>query len=277
MAICRSPKQTPIFSKITEWEVTLPKIRFLLGLLGCSLASISHAESPSPWTGFYAGGHFGYAFGQPSQPALGFSDPAGGGIGTLYEAGGLSIASFRTGGILGGAQAGYNYQLSPWVVGVEADWSATDINGSRNASATPDPATFGGTYSVSTIKQSVDWLATLRARIGVGTDHWLFYSTGGLAVGRVRNSLDVVLVTPIPYTFSFNGSNDNTQVGWTAGAGTEYAIGRWSIKAEYLYYDLGPNRLSAPTGDTMFVTGGVITLDQRTAGHIVRGGINFHF
>jgi outer membrane immunogenic protein len=235
------------------------------------------AQAPYSWTGFYVGGQFGYGFGRSTQPALGFSDPAGAGVGTFYEAGGISIGSYPSQGVLGGVQAGYNYQIAKWVLGFEADWAATGINGSRSAPAMPDPAIFGGTNSVANISQSLDWLATFRGRVGVNADNWLFYGTGGLALGRVRNAMDVTIFTPIPYAFSFAGANGNTQVGWTAGVGTEVAVGRFSIKAEYLYYDLGSNRLYAPTADPLLVPGGTLTLDQYTSGHIVRAGINFHF
>ena len=256
---------------------SLRQLSVAFGVAVIAFTQPAFAETPYNWTGFYIGGHVGYGFGGQTEPAFGFSDPAGAGIGTFYQAGGISIASYPTEGILGGLQAGYNYQLAKWVFGFEADWSATGIKGSRSATALPNPAIFGGTNSTSTTTQSLDWLATVRARVGVSADNWLFYGTGGLAIGRVSSSLDVTLNTPIPYSFSFNGSNVNTQLGWTAGVGAEYAIGRWSIKAEYIYYDLGSSRVSAPTTDTLFATGAVLTLDQNTSGQIVRGGVNFHF
>jgi outer membrane immunogenic protein len=233
---------------------------------------------PFNWTGFYAGAHFGYGFGQPTNPAIGFSDPAGAGVGPFLEGGGFNIANYPNKGVLGGVQAGYNYQLSPlWVVGAEGDWSFTDINGSYSAASNPDPAMFGGTYSVSNIRTSLDWLATLRGRVGVTSDNWLFYGTGGLAIGRVTSGFDSYVNTPIPFSFSFNGANSTTNVGWTAGAGTEYAFGRFSLKLEYLYYDLGANRVTSPVTDTLIAPGAALTLDQRTVGHIIRAGLNYHF
>jgi outer membrane immunogenic protein len=234
---------------------------------------------PFSWTGFYAGAHLGYGFGQPTNPAIGFSDPAGIGVGSFLEGGGFNISPYPNKGILGGVQVGYNYQLSPlWVVGAEGDWSFTDINGSYSATSFPDPAMFGGTYSVSNVRTSLDWLATLRARVGVTSDNWLFYGTSGLALGRVTSSFDSYVNIPgIPYNFSFNGANSTTNVGWTAGAGTEYAFGRWSAKLEYLYYDVGANRVTSPATDTLFAQGAGLTLDQRTSGHIVRAGLNYHF
>ena len=254
------------------------RVTTICGLTALTLSNVAQAQAPYSWTGFYVGGHFGYGFGQPTNPAIGFSDPNGIGVGTFLEGGGFNVSSFTSRGVLGGLQAGYNYQVTPWVLGVEADWSFTDINGSRSATSSPDPAVFGGTYSVSTVKTNVDWLATVRARAGISADNWLFFGTGGLAIGRVTSQFDSYVNIPaIPYNFSFNGSNSVTNVGWTAGVGTEYAFGRWSAKLEYLYYDLGANRVTSPTQDTLFATGAVLTLDQRSSGHIVRAGINFHF
>jgi len=231
---------------------------------------------PYNWTGFYAGAHFGYGFGQPVNPGIGFSDPYGVGIGTYIEAGGFNIASYPSKGVLGGVQAGYNYQISSWLVGVEADWSATDINGAHSG---PSGAFDSNTFT--TTRTSLDWLATLRARVGVTSDNWLFYGTGGLALGRVTSGFDTSFASDVApagtFNFSFNGANSATNVGWTAGAGTEYALGRFSVKIEYLYYDVGANRVTSPTSDTVIVPGVVLTLDQRTAGHIIRAGLNYHF
>jgi outer membrane immunogenic protein len=229
------------------------------------------------WTGFYAGAHFGYGFGQPTNPAIGFSDPYGIGVGTFLELGGFNIANYPNKGILGGVQAGYNYQISSWVLGAEADWSATDINGSYSALSFIDPNTVSG-ISVTNVKTSLDWLATLRARVGVTSDNWLFYGTGGLALGRVTSGFDSYITDRFTgFNFSYNGANSTTNVGWAAGAGTEYALGRFSVKFEYLYYDVGANRVTSPTTDKVYALGSFLTLDQRMAGHIVRVGLNYHF
>jgi opacity protein-like surface antigen len=71
------------------------------------------------------------------------------------------------------------------LVGVEADRSATDINGAHSGTAGAfDSNTF------TTTRTSLDWLATLRARVGVTSDNGLFYGTGGLAPGRVTSGFD---------------------------------------------------------------------------------------
>lgn len=110
-------------------------------------------------------------------------------------------------GILGGIQLGYNWQFSPNIVfGIEADVSGTDMNA-----------------SIVGIPVHVDYLASLRARIGYTMDRTMIYGTGGLAYSRAAAL----------------GLHD-TDTGWVIGGGLEWAYSRnWTLRAEYLYYDLG--------------------------------------
>lgn len=112
-------------------------------------------------------------------------------------------------GFTGGVQLGYNWQFSPNIVfGIEADISGTDMNGAP-----------GG------IPTHVDYIGTARARIGYTWDRTMIYGTGGLAFSRAAAL----------------GIHD-TDTGWTIGGGLEWAYSNsWSLKAEYLYYDLGAN------------------------------------
>jgi outer membrane immunogenic protein len=114
---------------------------------------------------------------------------------------GDTLAGGDVDGFLGGVQLGYNWQLSRnWVFGVEADISGTDLN---NAFPT-----------------HVDYLGTLRARIGYTWDRTMFYGTGGLAWNRA----------------SVAGFHD-TDTGYALGAGIEWAFApNWSAKVEYMYY-----------------------------------------
>jgi outer membrane immunogenic protein len=78
------------------------------------------------------------------------------------------------------------------------------------------------------------------------------------------------------------GAIRNTRVGWTAGAGGEYALGNgWSFKAEYLYVDLGRSTVTS-TNLTAFIppTAFLATVFTRSAdlkSNIVRVGVNYHF
>ncbi|GAB4066078.1 porin family protein [Ancylobacter sonchi] len=141
-----------------------------------------------------------------------------------------------TDGFLGGIQAGYNWQFagSPLVVGIETDIQATNI----------ESPTF-----------SLDYFGTVRARLGFAVDQFLIYGTGGFAYGRGDYELAGL-------------TNKQTNTGWTIGAGGEYAFSpNWSVKAEYLYVDLGTETYATVVGP----------LDVGTTANILRLGVNYKF
>ena len=73
-------------------------------------------------------------------------------------------------GIVGGAQAGFNWQINNFVLGAEGDVSVTDWSDSKAASGDSEK-----------ISADVDLLASLRARVGFAVDALLIYATAGAA------------------------------------------------------------------------------------------------
>lgn len=227
---------------------------------------------PAPafsWTGFYIGLNAGGAWGTANvsfNPTGPFWATAPAGEPAFVAAQGsprLHGSSF-----IGGGQAGYNYQTGNVVLGIEADIDYLGLRMSRTTPvfAFPGSASFFFMESVST-----NWLATVRPRLGVAADHWLFYATGGLAVGNQNFSESMTFVPALTAA----GTTNPTKAGWTAGAGVEYAFTRQlSAKAEYLYFDLGSVGFT-----TVFP--GFPTLFQNISSHltanIVRVGLNYRF
>jgi outer membrane immunogenic protein len=178
-------------------------------------------------------------------------------------------------GFIGGLQAGYNQQFGMFVGGVEAD---INVLGNRRITTSLDSAAsapFGlpAGFVVVDTSSRLDWLGTLRLRGGVAIDRLLVYGTGGLAYGAPKNRIDVSIG---PFLPSHTGSNDDVRAGWTLGTGAEYAVtNNLTMKAEYLYYDLGRTTVTAtatndyPLADTT-ATG---RFDNR--GHIARVGLNY--
>ena len=118
-------------------------------------------------------------------------------------------------------------------------WSASrpPIRGRGYKSSTTNafPAalvTPGATYSAK-----INWLTTITPRLGYAAGPWLAYVKGGLAAGEVDSTMTGALVPTIEV------HEKNRQLGWTAGAGVEYAMSnRWVVGLEYNYYDLGSER-----------------------------------
>ena len=65
------------------------------------------------------------------------------------------------------------------------------------------------------------------------------------------------------------------QLGWTAGAGLEYAfMGNWTAKLEYLYLDLGSvSTVPTPAANSTVA----VAFNSRVTDNIVRAGVNYKF
>jgi outer membrane immunogenic protein len=199
--------------------------------------------APINWGGFYVGVNGGYGFGTSNWTAAAASPAAG-----------ASIGSFNTSGFLGGGTMGLNLQAGDFLFGVEtdADWSTvhgSSSNGYCNAIT-----------ANATCETKSDWLGTGRLRIGYVFDRVLLYGTGGIAFGNIQAGLNP------PATF-----DSATNVGWTAGAGVEFAFAEnWTAKLEYLYVDLGNMSCTANCGLAVPFT---VPLTE----NVVRAGVNFKF
>jgi outer membrane immunogenic protein len=238
------------------------------------------------WTGFYVGANLGWSFGRSRTDV------------TIAGAPFVSTSQ-RMDGILGGLQAGYNWQSGRAVFGLETDIQATAQKGSSSLvdfipgtpgtpaipcilfdppapacapGSVPIPATPGtpAITGIATYQNKLPWFGTFRGRLGfTPADRWLVYATGGLAYGEVSTS----------ETLNVNGaivafSTDRTKLGWTVGGGVEAALwGNWTGKLEYLYIDFGTvnNTLIGIAPITPIVTSSHVT-DQ-----IVRVGLNYRF
>ena len=251
------------------------------GTVGASAADMAlKARPPAPvaavynWTGFYIGGNIGYGWGQDTNPSVSFVDPGGAvAFGPYFAAGGNVLPNLRPEGVIGGGQVGYNWQINQFVLGAVADFQAADIGSSATAIVGPPTVLL---TSFQTLSQRLDFLGTVRGRAGVAFNNVLLYGTGGLAYGRVRNSM--TFDAPPPAAVFFTGTSSEWRTGWAAGVGGEYGIGPWSIGLEYLHYDLGRSSvtgLSAPPG--LAFPGASLTATQRTAGDIVRATFNYRF
>jgi opacity protein-like surface antigen len=224
-------------------------------------ADIALKAPPAPppvgfsWTGLYAGVHAGYGTGDGNAARV---DPGAllalfPGVNNLTS---TASAPFTLGvgqsGWLGGLQAGYNWQSGPVVAGVEADISAAGIGGRASGSYAFRPVFLVGDFDnytgTVTVTQDIDYLGTLRGRLGYASNNWLFFATGGLAWAHVKASLDssharLTNNFPIPGVLGAldgHASTSGYNVGYAVGGGGEWAFApRWSLKAEYLYLNLG--------------------------------------
>jgi len=187
-----------------------------------AISSAFAAAAPAmagDWEGGYVGLHAGWADGD-RDTSYGLAPPL------------PAFANGKNGygqsGALAGLQLGYNFELNPtWVLGVKADWSWADVDGSSTFTSPAFPTGFKGTGNY-------DWLASTTVRLGyLVNNKFMVFADGGLAFGG----------------FEFNSSSgynfNESRSGWTLGIGGEYRFTpRASMSFQYNYYDFGSDKNS---------------------------------
>ncbi len=192
---------------------------FAADLAPAPVEPVAPVYVPYSWTGFYVGAQGGYQWSEQSGPfgnfGLGLTGP--------YEA-------HPDGAVLGGF-AGYNYQFNSFVVGAEGDINA--LLGA-NDKITTFQSGFGPYYIHS--KQTYD--GAVRLRLGYALDRLLPYIAGGVAFTNLKAE----------YSRSGNppfARVNQDRVGWTIGAGVEYAFTDHIIgRLEYRYSDYGTKKFA---------------------------------
>lgn len=216
--------------------------KFLLAgvvIISASTAAMAADFAPEPvaydWSGFYIGLNAGAAW---NNSSVDLDD-------------GVTVFSLDDDGAVftGGAEAGYNWQMDSFVMGVETDFNYLGFDEEED---------FGGGTSLDI---EGDWFGTFRGRLGFAADNLLFYGTGGLAYGHGDIEACIGGVCD---------SESNVNWGWTVGAGLQYGLNEnWILGAEYLYVDLGNPDVSC----------GVVGCsgDADVAFSVVRAKLDFKF
>ena len=217
-----------------------------IGLASTSYAAdliIEEPEAPigivdvGDWNGAYIGASVGGAWGTQAGD---YDDPWD----DFDE-------SFDLSGWLAGVQAGANFQMDSFVLGIEGDISWADIAGDSSD------------ISDDILYTNVDWVGTLRARAGLAFDSILLYATAGVAFASVSQWVDD----------DFSGDTDTvtgTRFGWVAGVGAEAMVAdNVSLKGEVLFHDLADTDTDFDNGTTYY--------DDSVSFTTFKVGVNFHF
>lgn len=213
------------------------------------------------WTGLHIGVNGGYGMGTHDYPITA----------TLGAVGISGKAAGDASGFLGGAQIGYDLQLSNHiVVGLEADFDWADIKGPLSAGGS---ASIGGVplgSATASVGTALDYIGTVRGRIGYAVgDPWLVYATGGWAYGGTTSSAGI----DIPGVFTGGLSRKRDHSGWVAGLGTEFAVTpNLTLRAEYMHVDFSSETLLALT-----LGGAAARIKVDPSYDIVRVGMNYKF
>lgn len=162
-------------------------------------------SSTGDWSGFYVGGHVGYAWGETGNSWRNNVTP-------WTPDGDISYDDVSS-----GLHLGHLWQNGWLAYGIEGDITWSSLEG--------DDSQFAGLVNAV----EMNYMATIRARAGVTRGPSLFYATGGVAFSELEKK-DLTL----------GSSATNDLVGWTIGGGYEHAFtGGWRGRIEYLYVDFG--------------------------------------
>lgn len=183
--------------------------------------------APTNWGGFYVGGHLGASWTSGSASlkskcwdyALAKIAVETDNYEEYYCEDSSNHADLGDSSVLGGVHVGYNIQHGAFVYGVEGDVSFAD---------------------------NIDYLASIRGRLGVAANNWLFYATGGVAFigGGFSGTISDANIASVPY------DTYDDQVGFVVGGGVEVKLApNWSIGVEGLYYGFDGNTYHAAGWD----------------------------
>ena len=215
------------------------------------------------WTGYYVGGHLGYAWGNSDWAARTAGGETSSGSLDFF----LAYDAFKgTGSYFSGFQAGYNYTLpSGLLLGFEADVSAPNtIKGSQTFAS---PAIGQASY-----EEKVEYSGTVRARLGYVRNDWLIYATAGYAWTYDLFTRTQLAGTPVGGTANPGTAETSHALrsGWAVGTGVEVPVAAsWTAKLEYLFTAFGPHGVGFPAGAQRF--------ESDLALQSVRLGLNYQF
>jgi outer membrane immunogenic protein len=190
-------------------------------------------SAPTNWGGAYVGGHLG---------AVWTSGDA-----SIQEADGDWRGPLATGdlgetAVFGGVHAGYNWQHASFVYGVEGDVG---------------------------FSSHIDYLSSIRGRLGVASGNALFYGAGGVAF--VGTNLSASISNTFN-TATFDLSEHQT--GYVVGGGAEFKLNpRWSVGVEGLYYGFDGVTSNVNAANT---AGYVGTANAGADFAVVQGRLSYH-
>jgi outer membrane immunogenic protein len=241
--------------KLLVATTALVALSVSVSAMAADLAARPYTKAPpfvapvTTWAGFYLGVQGGGAWGTSDETFVGLPN-ARRFLGTQsYD---------TTGGFVGGV-AGYNWQFSNVVLGVEGDYHWADINGRSSVIN----AGLNDTYFTQ-----LRSFGDIKGRLGYAAGPALFFVSGGAAVGDLQHRYDAANNGGAANTFT----QSSTRWGWTVGAGAEYMFApSWSAKLEYNYIDFGKSSINyeafASTNRS----------EWKDTVHTVKAGVIYHF
>jgi len=179
------------------------------------------------WTGTYVGADLGGVWGTFDFAPTTTNNITG-------AVGAPAVAGLNNSSVIGGFQAGYNWQIGQWVLGLEQDYQFTGLKQTMTFAAPAGLLLAGDSMAVKT-----DYLTATRVKLGMAWDRAMVYAAGGLETGELDVSSTYVARAGGSPAMGFTDAH-KLHVGFNVGAGVDYAVtNNVFIGVEYRYLDLG--------------------------------------
>ncbi len=254
----------------------------LVPLLYFGIAITASADEPtqSQWQGGYLGAGIGASFGMVDPKTEMNGKGSGKGVPGYYflsadkaQIDQLLQATFSGLDISAALFAGYDWQMDPWILGVETDLSFSAFDETKSLPPTRYDTTTSSSFTTSLhVRNNVS--ASLRAKIGFVQNDLMLFASAGPALGAFQTTFDFRDTHKSGHSTTVE--SDRTVFGIAATVGAEYRLSDdWSIRGEYAlsYY---PGIID---GSAQFDGAGVddFNLDSSFQRHVVRMGLAYRF
>jgi outer membrane immunogenic protein len=188
------------------------------------------------WSGAYVGGNLGGAFTNAEATETIFPNSV-----VLFES--LDYDQSET-SVVGGVQAGWQRQWGRLVAGGEIGYLLHHFDTTKLSPLLSD---FAGAVNLQRSVEMRD-IFTLTGRLGYAEGRWLAYAKAGVATAEVEASYRETIT-------GATSSGGGREIGWTAGAGVDYALAyNWFLGIEYNYIhfrtDIQPPPIPVPPTQT---------------------------
>lgn len=217
----------------------MKKITTFILLSFMSISSFSQSNdisSANNWAGFYIAGSLG-SFENKSSV---YSDNIYG----SYSPNATYATKINKSNL--GIQAGYNWNIDSYILGIELDASPSKISKST-CRGSQDPTTNCGDYYYGTLTlvNEISYLGAIKGRVGYAFSDFMIYASGGLAYAKATNTLNVDCPSGCGASdanaITTSSTVSKNSINFTYGVGAEYSIDKtWKLGADYMYFKV-PN------------------------------------
>lgn len=255
------------------------EIKLLIVLCGvclCPAAFSAEQQHKQDWSGYYFGITTGAAlsnFDTKTSTEVGASFNSAQ-ANAIDNAGSFST---KANGYFAGIEGGYNWQLNGLLIGLESDLESLSVTAEKNSDATVFPGVADRQFVVTNYNRN-NWLLTLRPRLGLVSNNWMFYLSGGLALTYLQG--DSILSKEVASTGNVDmlASNhiNTVKPGYVIGTGLEAGLTKYlALKIEYQYQHF--NATSADNKSSLNTTLGSFNNSVKLTSNMVKIGLNYFF